>query len=53
MEREGCSDPDIARGYAAGFEVAKRVVAEKFSDAVMAGPELKALDLCTGMMWLR
>ena len=53
MEREGWSDPDIAKGYAAGFEVATRVVAEKLSDAVVAGPERKVLDLCTGMVWLR
>ena len=36
MEREGWSDPDIAKGYAAEFEVATRVVAEKLSDAVVA-----------------
>ena len=53
MEREGWSDPDIAKGYAAEFEVATRVVAEKLSDAVVAGPERKVLDLCTGMVWLR
>ncbi len=48
MEREGWSDPDIAKGFAYGFEIATRVVAERLSDAVMAGPETKVLDLCTG-----
>ena len=48
MEREGWSKPSIARGYADGFEMATRLVAKKLSDAVLAGPNTKVLDLCTG-----
>lgn len=48
MEREGWGDPAVAKGYAENFELATRVVAEGLSDAVMAGPNTKALDLCTG-----
>lgn len=48
MEREGWSKPSIARGYADGFEMATRLVAQQLSDAVLAGPNIKVLDLCTG-----
>ena len=48
MEREGWGNPAIAKGYANGFEVATRAVAERLSDVVRAGPEMKVLDLCTG-----
>lgn len=48
MEREGWGDPTIAKGYADGFEVATRVVAERLADEIMAGREARVLDLCTG-----
>jgi len=48
MERDGWSNPSIAKGYADGFELATRHVAEKLADAVGAGPKMKVLDLCTG-----
>ncbi len=48
MERDGWSNPSIAKGYADGFEMATHHVAKKLADAVDAGPEVKVLDLCTG-----
>ena len=48
MERYGWADPSIAKGYADGFETATRLVAKKLADQVAAGPNCKALDLCTG-----
>lgn len=48
MEREGWGDPAIAKGYANGFDVATRVVAQRLSDAIVASSETKVLDLCTG-----
>lgn len=48
MERDGWSKPSIAMGYADGFEMATRHVAQGLSDAVCAGPQSKVLDLCTG-----
>ena len=48
MEREGWSTPAIAKGYADGFEMASRLVAQKLTDAFGAGPNTKVLDVCTG-----
>jgi SAM-dependent methyltransferase len=48
MEREGCANPAIAKGYADGFHQATRLVAQRLSDAVSAGPKSTVLDLCTG-----
>lgn len=48
MERDGWSQPSIARGYADGFEMATRLVAQRLSDTIDAGPKTKVLDLCTG-----
>ena len=48
MERDGWSKPSIAKGYADGFEMATRLVAQQLSDAICAGPNTKVLDLCTG-----
>lgn len=48
MEFEGWGDPGIAKGYADGFAVATRDVAQRLSDAVSAGPDMRVLDLCTG-----
>ncbi|PIB25122.1 ubiquinone biosynthesis methyltransferase UbiE [Amylibacter kogurei] len=48
MERDGWSDPSIAKGYADGFEMATQLVAEKLADAVGANPNVEVLDLCTG-----
>ncbi|MEM1045491.1 MAG: methyltransferase domain-containing protein [Pseudomonadota bacterium] len=48
MEFEGWSDPGIAKGYADSFAFATRVVAQRLSDAVLAGPQTRVLDLCTG-----
>lgn len=48
MEREGWNNPAIAKGYADGFEMATRVVAEKLSDLVQADAQTRVLDLCTG-----
>ncbi len=48
MEREGWANPAIAKGYADGFDRATLLVAQRLSDAVLAGPESTVLDLCTG-----
>ncbi len=48
MERDGWSDPVIAKGYADGFENAARLVAQKLADLVNAGPGTAVLELCTG-----
>jgi hypothetical protein len=48
MEREGWSDPAIAKGYADGFDVATRLIAKRLSEKVGAGQGMKVLDLCTG-----
>jgi len=48
MERDGWSNPSIAKGYADGFEMATHLVAEKLADAVDAKPNVEVLDLCTG-----
>ena len=48
MERNGWSNPSIAKGYADGFEMATQLVAEKLADAVDVKPNVKVLDLCTG-----
>lgn len=48
MERNGWSNPSIAKGYADGFERATHLVAEKLADAVGAEPGVEVLDLCTG-----
>ena len=48
MERDGWGNPSIAKGYADGFDMATRLVAEKLADGVSAGPNVKVLDVCTG-----
>jgi len=48
MEREGWSDPAIAKGYADGFAVATRIIAKRLSEKIGAGQGMKVLDLCTG-----
>lgn len=48
MERDGWGNPAIAKGYADGFEMATRLVAQKLADAVLAGSGTRVLDLCTG-----
>ncbi|MFL4468355.1 methyltransferase domain-containing protein [Tateyamaria armeniaca] len=48
MERDGWGSASIAKGYADGFEMASRLVAQKLADAVDAGPNTEVLDLCTG-----
>lgn len=48
MERDGWSNPSIAKGYADGFEMATRLVAKKLAEAVGAKPNIEVLDLCTG-----
>ncbi|MDR6263511.1 methyltransferase domain-containing protein [Roseobacter sp. N2S] len=48
MERDGWSNPSIAKGYADGFEMATHLVAEKLAESVGAKPNVEVLDLCTG-----
>ncbi|MGB7240495.1 MAG: methyltransferase domain-containing protein [Sulfitobacter sp.] len=48
MEQDGWADPAIAKGYATAFDTAARVVAERLADAVQAGRQTRALDLCSG-----
>jgi SAM-dependent methyltransferase len=48
MEREGWSAPEIAAGYANGFDTATTVAARHLADVVKAGPQKAILDLCTG-----
>lgn len=48
MEFNGWSDPAIAQGYADGFAVATREVAQRLASAIQAGPQTRVLDLCTG-----
>ncbi|MCY6382452.1 methyltransferase domain-containing protein [Hoeflea prorocentri] len=48
MEHDGWADPQIAQGYADGFDFAARLAAKQMADAVEAGPGVGVLDLCTG-----
>jgi SAM-dependent methyltransferase len=48
MERDGWSDPSIAKGYADSFSLATGMVARHLADAVQAGPGVQVLDLCSG-----
>ena len=46
MERDGWGNPDIAKGYADGFDRASRQVAAALAE--VAAPGADVLDLCTG-----
>ncbi len=48
MEREGWSDPAIAKGYADGFDVATRLIARRLAETVGAGQGMEILDMCSG-----
>lgn len=48
MEKDGWSNPAIAKGYADGFQQATVMVAKCLADKVKAGIKMKVLDLCTG-----
>ena len=48
MERDGWSDPGIAKGYATAFDRATRKVACALADCVGAKRGMRVLDLCSG-----
>lgn len=48
MEREGWSNPAIAKGYASGFERATGHVAQALASAAQVAEGSRVLDLCTG-----
>ena len=48
MERDGWSNPAIAKGYASGFENATRLVADHLADSIACGEGSRVLDMCCG-----